>query len=91
MSALPLLVRNVRFGTSLGTSYLLEDYIKKEDVDSYCGSTLQRMAEDLAKKYGIKREMADEFALHSHLKWKAGRLKTSINNGRYQNNLKEIT
>ncbi|XP_075981392.1 3-ketoacyl-CoA thiolase, mitochondrial-like [Anticarsia gemmatalis] len=71
MSALPMLVRNVRFGTALGKPYLLEDHIKNLFPDSYTGLTMQKMAEDLAKKHGVSREEVDEFALQSHLKWKA--------------------
>ncbi|KAI8420474.1 hypothetical protein MSG28_008961 [Choristoneura fumiferana] len=72
MSSLPLLVRNVRFGTALGGSYQLEDYITKQYLDSYTGLTLQQMAEEVAKRCGVTRKEADEFALQSHLKWKAG-------------------
>lgn len=72
MSSLPLLVRNVRFGTALGGSYHLEDYITKQYLDSYTGLTLQQLAEDVAKRCGVTREEADEFALQSHSKWKAG-------------------
>ncbi|XP_063830316.1 3-ketoacyl-CoA thiolase, mitochondrial-like [Ostrinia nubilalis] len=71
MSALPFLVKNVRFGSSLGSNYTFEDHIQKQFLDSYSGLTLQRMAEDLAKKYGIKRQEVDEFAFNSHMKWKA--------------------
>ncbi|RVE43183.1 hypothetical protein evm_012171 [Chilo suppressalis] len=71
MSALPFLVRQARFGTALGKSYLLEDYIQKEFLDSYTGLTLARMAEDLALKYGVSRKTVDEYAAQSHLKWKA--------------------
>lgn len=71
MSALPMLVRNVRFGTSLAAPYLLEDHIKKLFPDSYTGKTLQKLEEDLAKKYGVTRNDVDEFALQSHMKWKA--------------------
>ncbi|XP_026755861.2 3-ketoacyl-CoA thiolase, mitochondrial-like [Galleria mellonella] len=71
MSSLPHLVRNVRFGSVLGISYKFEDYIKNQFLDSYSGLTLEKLAEDLAKKYQITREEIDDFALQSHLKWKA--------------------
>ncbi|XP_050352656.1 3-ketoacyl-CoA thiolase, mitochondrial-like [Nymphalis io] len=70
MSSLPILVRNVRFGTTLGSSYHFEDHIKKRFLDSYTGLTLEKMAENIAVKYKISREMADNFALNSYLKWK---------------------
>ncbi|XP_063366770.1 3-ketoacyl-CoA thiolase, mitochondrial-like isoform X1 [Cydia amplana] len=72
MSSLPLLARNIRFGTSLGASYKLEDYITEQYLDSNLGLTLQQMAEEVAKSCGVSRDEADEFALQSHLKWKAG-------------------
>lgn len=73
MSTLPMLVRNVRFGTALGTNYLFEDHIKKLFPDSYTGLTMQKMAEESAKKHKVTREEVDEFALNSHLKWAAGK------------------
>lgn len=72
MSSLPMLVRNVRFGTALGTSYKLEDHIQKLQPDSYTGKTLQAMAEDLAKRFGVTKKDVDEFAVQSHLKWRKG-------------------
>ncbi|KAL0820732.1 hypothetical protein ABMA28_006560 [Loxostege sticticalis] len=71
MSSLPYLVKNVRFGSILGGSYILEDHIQKQFLDSYSGLTLQKMAENLAKKYDVKRYEVDEFAMNSHLRWKA--------------------
>ncbi|XP_049877416.1 3-ketoacyl-CoA thiolase, mitochondrial-like [Pectinophora gossypiella] len=71
MSALPHLVRNVRFGSTLGGNYQFEDYIKTELVDSFCGKSFHKMAEDLARKHGVTREEADEFTSKSYSKWKA--------------------
>lgn len=73
MSGLPYLVRNIRFGSTLGISYQLEDYIKKEFVDSYTGSSLQRVAEELGRKYGVTRQDVDEYAAESRSRWQAGR------------------
>lgn len=72
MSALPLLARNVRFGTILGANYLLEDHVMKEVIDSFTGKSFHKMVEDNAKKYGVTREDADEFASQSYSKWKTG-------------------
>ncbi|CAH0764593.1 unnamed protein product [Diatraea saccharalis] len=71
MSALPFLVKNARFGTTLGKSYLLEDYIQKQFLDGYSGMTLEMMSEKLATKYGVYRKDVDEYAVQSHMKWKA--------------------
>lgn len=73
MSSLPMLVRNVRFGTALGASYKLEDHIQKQIPDTHIGVTMQKMVDNLAKKFKITREEVDEFALQSHLKWKKGK------------------
>ncbi|PZC74107.1 hypothetical protein B5X24_HaOG208358 [Helicoverpa armigera] len=71
MSSMPMLVRNVRFGTALGTPYRFEDYIQRQIPDGYTGLTMQKMVENLTNKYGVTREDVDEFALQSNLKWKA--------------------
>ncbi|XP_048483683.1 3-ketoacyl-CoA thiolase, mitochondrial [Plutella xylostella] len=71
MSSLPLLVRNARFGTTLGAPYQLEEYISKQHRDSYSGLTLQESAEMLAKEHQVTRKEVDEFALQSHLRWNA--------------------
>ncbi|CAH0724155.1 unnamed protein product, partial [Brenthis ino] len=71
MSSLPFLVRDVRFGTSLGKPYYLEDHIRKQFPDSYTGLTLQKMAEIIGERYKINRDMADAYAYKSHLKRKA--------------------
>ncbi|CAH4032508.1 unnamed protein product [Pieris brassicae] len=70
MSSLPMLVRSVRFGTSFGTPYLMEDHIKTGFLDTYTGITLQKNAENIAKLYGMSRKDVDEFTIKSHLKWK---------------------
>ncbi|XP_050674629.1 3-ketoacyl-CoA thiolase, mitochondrial-like isoform X2 [Leptidea sinapis] len=72
MSSLPMLARNVRFGTSLSIPYVLEDYITKEFQDSYTEVSLQQMSENLARKFNISRNDADDFAAKSHLKFISG-------------------
>lgn len=74
MSSLPFLVRNLRFGSTLGKMYHFEDYIKTQIVDTHIGLSLHQIAENIAKRYNISREMVDRFALSSRLKWKAGNL-----------------
>lgn len=78
MSSLPMLVRNARFGTALGTSYVFEDHIQRGLVDSHTGLSLPKIAEEVAKKYQIRREDVDEFALSSLRKWKAGNYYTVL-------------
>lgn len=52
MSSLPLLVRNIRFGATLGARYTIEDHIKTQFLDTYTGITLQKIAENVAKRRG---------------------------------------
>lgn len=72
MSAIPFLVRNLRFGTQLGQVRVFEDYLKAGALDSYCNYTMAQTAENLAEMYGLKRKQLDEFALKSQMKCKAG-------------------
>ncbi|CAK1550245.1 unnamed protein product [Leptosia nina] len=71
MSALPMLVRDVRFGTTLNKSYVIEDYIQKPLLDTYTGLSQYDIAEKIAKQRNITREDVDRFAFGSYLKWKA--------------------
>ncbi|GBP63376.1 3-ketoacyl-CoA thiolase, mitochondrial [Eumeta japonica] len=71
MSAVPYLVRNVRFGTALGSSIEFEDALTKGSLDTYCNFTMPQTAENLAEKYKLTREEVDTFAYESQQKWKA--------------------
>ncbi|XP_068620646.1 3-ketoacyl-CoA thiolase, mitochondrial-like [Battus philenor] len=68
MSSIPHLVRNIRFGTTLGVKYQMEDPIKQLQ-DSYCGMTMEQIAERIAKRFKLTREDVDKFTLDSHKKW----------------------
>ncbi|CAH0589899.1 unnamed protein product [Chrysodeixis includens] len=72
MSAIPYIVRGVRFGSTFGKAISFEDHLRAGSVDSYCNFTMAQTAENLAEMYGITREQADEFAFKSQMKWKAG-------------------
>ncbi|CAH2089123.1 unnamed protein product [Euphydryas editha] len=82
MSAVPFVVRNVRFGVPLGVKIDFEDSLAAGSLDSYCNFTMPQTAENLADKYSIKRGEVDEFAFQSQKKWKAaqdsGVFKTEI-------------
>ncbi|XP_046745103.1 3-ketoacyl-CoA thiolase, mitochondrial [Diprion similis] len=71
MSQAPFIVRNVRFGTTLGQNYTLEDSLWLGLTDTYCKMPMGITAETLGAKYGIKREEVDAFALRSQKLWKA--------------------
>ncbi|MBI3522885.1 MAG: acetyl-CoA C-acetyltransferase [Chloroflexi bacterium] len=66
MSMAPHQIRGARWGLSLGEQKL-EDYLWVALVDSYNGLGMANTAENLARKYGVTRDEADEFAYRSHM------------------------
>jgi hypothetical protein len=72
MSQSPFVVRDVRFGTALGTALQFEDSLWIGLLDSYCMTPMGVTAENLAEKYKIPREEVDQFALRSQTLWKKG-------------------
>src|SRR5207245_455059 len=64
-SMAPHQIRGARWGLPLGEQKL-EDYLWVALVDSYNGLGMANTAENLGRKYGIKRDAADEFAHRSH-------------------------
>ena len=69
MSACPYAVRDIRFGTKLGTDPKLEDMMWASLTDAYCQTPMGVTAENLAEKYGLTREEVDKFALRSQQTW----------------------
>ncbi|KAG7178020.1 3-ketoacyl-CoA thiolase-like [Homarus americanus] len=72
MSLAPYAVRNIRFGTRLGTDLSMEDTLWASLTDAHSKTPMGVTAENLAAKYNITREDADAFALKSQLNWKNG-------------------
>src|SRR3982075_4108288 len=66
MSMTPHQIRGARWGLPLGEQKL-EDYLWVALIDSYNGLGMANTAENLGRKYGIKRAAADEFAYRSHM------------------------
>ena len=81
MSQAPHVIRGARWGMDLGHGKL-EDSLWEALTDSYCNMAMAHTAENLAIKYGITREQADEFAYQSQMKTKlateSGRLAEEI-------------
>lgn len=73
MTQYPFVVRNVRFGTVLGSSQEFEDSLWLGLIDSYCSLPMALTAEKLAKEYKIGRDETDDFALRSQELWKKGK------------------
>lgn len=72
MSQCPYSVRNIRFGSPLGVSPILEDSLWLGLTDSYCKLPMALTAEKLGAQYKISRDEVDKFSYESQQKWKAG-------------------
>lgn len=81
MSQAPHIIRGARWGIPLGQGKL-EDSLWSALTDTYCDLSMALTAENLAERYDITREAADEFAYHSQMRTKAaqesGRLSEEI-------------
>lgn len=73
MSQVPFVVRNVRFGTTLGQKCEFEDALWLGLLDTYCNLPMGVTAEKLGAQYNLNRQEVDEFALRSQQLWKAGK------------------
>jgi acetyl-CoA C-acetyltransferase/acetyl-CoA acyltransferase 2 len=82
MTQAPHVLRGGRDGWAFGKSPSVEDSLWSALTDSYCNTPMAVTAENLAVKYGITREQADELALSSQKRWAAahegGRFKDEI-------------
>lgn len=85
MSEAPYVLRGAREGFRLsfaGSEPMLQDSLGDALVDNYHDTPMAVTAENLAEKYQITRQQADEFALRSQTKAKSaiveGRLKEEI-------------
>jgi acetyl-CoA C-acetyltransferase/acetyl-CoA acyltransferase 2 len=71
MTQAPHVLRGGREGYAFGKAPGLEDSLWSALTDSYCNTPMAVTAENLAQKYGITREQADDFALTSQKRWAA--------------------
>jgi len=82
MSNAPYLVRHMRWGTTYGDSKLEDSMILDGLWDVYNGFHMGMTGERIAKKFGVTRRQADEFAYESHMKaakaQRAGRFRDEI-------------
>ncbi|CAL7942950.1 unnamed protein product [Xylocopa violacea] len=86
MSQVPFVVRNIRYGTSLGKKYEFEDALWVGLTDTYCNLSMAMTAEKLGSQYGLTREEVDKFALRSQQLWKAAN-----DAGRFKEELTPVT
>ena len=68
MSNAPYLARGVRWGTKFGDARLLDAMIADGLWDAYHNYHMGITGEHVARRFGIGRREADEFALGSHMK-----------------------
>lgn len=67
MSQIPYVVRGARTGLKLGAAPM-QDYLSEALYDSYGDCTMSGTGENVAARYSITREEADEHAFYSHQK-----------------------
>ncbi|XP_073824597.1 yippee interacting protein 2 [Musca autumnalis] len=79
MSQAPFIARNIRFGTTLGVNYNLEDALWSGLTDTYCKLPMALTAENLAEQYKISRERVDEFSLRSQKNWEKAQNEGAFN------------
>jgi acetyl-CoA acyltransferase 2 len=71
MTQSPHILRGARGGWAFGKAPAVEDSLWSALTDSYCNTPMAVTAENLAQKYGITRQMCDEYALASQQRWAA--------------------
>jgi len=71
MSASPYAVRDIRFGTKLGSDPKLEDMMWASLTDLHTKTPMGVTAENLAVKYELTRDEVDDFAIRSQQTWGA--------------------
>jgi len=71
MSSCPYAVRDIRFGTRLGSDPKLEDMMWASLTDLHTKTPMGVTAENLAVKYELTREEVDAFAIRSQQTWGA--------------------
>lgn len=70
MSQAPYIVRNIRFGTKLGTDIKMEDSLWAGLTDQHINTPMAITAENLAAQYNITREDCDRYAMKTQQRWK---------------------
>ncbi|MEX2532167.1 MAG: thiolase family protein [Gemmatimonadota bacterium] len=84
MSQAPHVLRGARWGELRfgDASSGLEDALWEALVDGRCGMSMAQTAEELARRYEVTREEADEAAFQSHARaqaaWEAGRFAAEV-------------
>jgi len=79
MSRAPYLLNDARWGQRMGNGLLVDSMLSEGLTDAFNSYHMGITAENIAEKWGITREMQDEFSLNSQLK-----AEKAINNGKFK-------
>ena len=82
MSNTPYLLPNARWGHKFGHTELVDGMYRDGFLCPLCGELMGATAENLAERYGLSRQEADEYALQSQT-----RAREAIEAGRFQDEI----
>ncbi|MBS4804512.1 MAG: acetyl-CoA C-acetyltransferase, partial [Clostridium sp.] len=82
MSQAPYLLKSSRWGQRMGDGKLVDTMIKDALWDAFNNYHMGVTAENIAKQWGLTREMQDEFAANSQMKAEA-----AIKNGKFKDEI----
>ncbi len=86
MSRAPYLLNNARWGQRMGDGKLVDEMITDGLWDAFNEYHMGITAENVAEKWGITREMQDEFALKSQL-----RAEKAVKEGRFKDEIVPVS
>jgi len=69
MSSVPHLSFDMRWGTRMGTTDLVDAMFADGFIDPMCGKHMGKLCDELAKRYGITRDEQDAYAIESQQRW----------------------
>jgi acetyl-CoA C-acetyltransferase len=73
MTRTPAILDRMRFGYRMGNAPVHDGMYRDGFLDPLCGLVMGETAENLARKYSIRRQEQDEFALRTQQKAEAGK------------------
>jgi len=86
MTSAPYLLRNARWGLRLGNDEIVDSMICDGLWDTFYDCHMGITAENIAEKYGISRELQDEFAANSQQK-----AERAIKEGKFKDEIIPVT
>lgn len=86
MSQAPYLLANLRWGQRMGSGEVVDYMVADGLTDVFSRQHMGITAENIAEKYGFRREQQDEFAVHSQQK-----AERAIKEGRFKDEIVPVT